>query len=618
MGKINRFFSEFRFKGVLGIAFVFSLMAVVLFIELTGVQFQYVDHTLTLLEQEQIVTKEMACKNLPADTLLLWDSSNAYSSSSLEQFEVILEDMKIGHDTVDISACTLPDFHNYTICIVLTSDLTPLQETLNDFCQWVYNGGNAMFPLSLEQNACAAFMENKLGIQTSSNYTYVDEIYIFEDFMIGGGMTYTIPDAYFSARTFQLFNDCTTVYAAEGSENGIPLIWTCNYGTGTFVVDNFGMCDKAYRGLYAASLSLFTEVFVYPVINGSTFYLDDFPSQIPDGTNEYILRDFHTTVRDFYLNIWWPDMMNLCDKYGLKYTGLAIECYDDAVDGSTTANPDTATFTQLGNMLLRKGGELGYHGYNHQPLALGNKNYHYIYDYQTWNSYDAMKTAFQELVDFCDKLFPSVHLSVYVPPSNLLTEEGRQMLIQEFPQIRTLSGVYLPDDILDFTLMQEFEVDETGLVDQPRIISGCDIDDYMTLGAFSELNFHYVNNHFTHPDDALDPERGASHGWKELYRRFNSYLDWLYTSAPSLRNTTGTELSAAIQRFAAVTPLKTLNGNTMTLDIENFYDDAQFLIRFNEREPESVTGGTLSHLTGNLYLLEAETSQVTITLKEDS
>ena len=56
-------------------------------------------------------------------------------------------------------------------------------------------------------------------------------------------------------------------------------------------------------------------------------------------------------------------MMNLSDKYGVKYTGLAIECYDDAIDGTTDATPDTGTFLNFGNMLLRKGGEIGYHGY---------------------------------------------------------------------------------------------------------------------------------------------------------------------------------------------------------------------------------------------------------------
>ena len=176
-------------------------------------------------------------------------------------------------------------------------------------------------------------------------------------------------------------------------------------------------------------------------------------------------------------------MMNLSDKYGVKYTGLAIECYDDAIDGTTDATPDTGTFLNFGNMLLRKGGEIGYHGYNHQPLALG-RDYKGIYDYKVWKDYTSMEKAFGHLVDFCDELFPDVNMSIYVPPSNLLAEEGREMLIKEFPHIKTLSGIYLPDDVLDFALLQEFEVDENGVVDQPRIISGCDLDDFMTMGIY--------------------------------------------------------------------------------------------------------------------------------------
>lgn len=308
-------------------------------------------------------------------------------------------------------------------------------------------------------------------------------------------------------------------------------------------------------------------------------------------------------------------MMNISDKYGLKYTGLAIECYDDAIDGTTDARPDTGTFLNFGNMLLRKGGELGYHGYNHQPLCLGDKDYMGIFDYKTWESLDAMEKAFRHLLDFCDQLFPDVEMSVYVPPSNLMSEDGRQLLLERFPEVTTLSGIYLPDDVLDFCLLQEYEVDENGMVDQPRIISGCDIDDFMTMGAFSELNLHYVNNHFTHPDDALDPDRGAEIGWKELIKRFDSFLNWLYTSAPNLRNFTGSEFSAAVQRFAAVAPETEIQEDKLVLTIDNFYDNAQFMVRFNEKTAASVTGGKLTHLTGDLYLLEADAATVTVYFK---
>ncbi len=616
MGKLKAKLNRFQFKGILAIVLVFALISAVLFVELSGVRFRYAQKTLDLLPQNRVVTKAQACSTLEKDTLLLYSSTDAASTQAYEQFEVILQDMKVGVDKVELSTAQIPDLAGYSVVIVLLSDLSYMGNNLIDLCKWVYEGGDVLLPLTLDKNAYSSAIENKIGMEASYDYTYVDHIYIDEAFMLGGGRSFEVPDAYESARTVQLNPKTTRVYAWVGKQGGVPLIWEANYGKGKFVVDNFGLCDKAYRGFYAASLSLFNPVYLYPVINGSTFYLDDFPSQIPDGNSEYISRDYHTTIRDFYINIWWPSMMNLSDKYGLKYTGLAIACYDDAVDGTTDAQPDTGTFLNFGNMLLRKGGELGYHGYNHQPLAIG-RDYKGIYDYKSWQSATAIEDAFSFLTDLCDTLFPDVPMSVYVPPSNLLAAEGRQILLREFEQIRTLSGIYFPDDVLDFSLLQEFEVDRNGIVDQPRIISGCDIDDFMTMGALSELNMHYVNNHFTHPDDALDPERGAELGWAELYQRFDNYLNWLYTSAPNIRNFTGTELSAAVQRFAAVTPHTEITDHAMRVSIDHFHDNAQFLIRFNEKHPDAVSGGTLTHLTGNLYNLEATSDTVTISFKQE-
>lgn len=615
MGRIKAKIDTFHFKGILAIVLVFALITVILFVELSGVKSYYAPKSLELLASGEFITKEQACASLEKNTLLLYSSKDPVSRDAYIQFCEILNDMKLGTDMINLAESKVPQAEEYDLIIILFSDLSFVGSALVDICEWVYNGGNVYFPLTLDKNAYSSAIENKIGIEASYGYSYLDNIYVNEDFMLGGGRAFVVTDAYESARTIQLNTKTTTVHASLSEKGGMPLIWEAEYGDGKFVVNNLGMYDKAYRGFFAASLSLFGAAFAYPVINGSTFYLDDFPSQIPEGNSSYITRDFNTTIRDFYINIWWPDMLNLADKYKLKYTGLAIECYDDNVDGTTDAKPDTATFLNFGNMLLRKGGELGYHGYNHQPLCLSNSDYKGVFDYKTWESEDAMVKAFQHLIAFCDELFPDTDLSVYVPPSNLLSIEGRDILLRRFKEIKTLSGIYLPDDILDFALLQEFDVDENGIVDQPRIISGCDIDDFMTMGAFSELNFHYVNNHFTHPDDALDPERGAELGWKELYKRFDQFLNWLYTSAPNIRNFTGSELSAAVQRFAAVTPHITIDENAMEIYIEHFYDNAQFMVRFNEEQPSEVEGGTLTHLTGTIYILEAANDIVTISFQ---
>ena len=604
----------FPFKSMLVILCVFMMMAVVLFAERSGIQYTEKNRKVAYLDREEVVTEQTAVKSLPKTCLVIRNSADEASEQAWTQFQQIFKDMKVGTDVVDLqSDSVIPDYDEYETVVVLLSDISPLKEKLLELCDWVSEGGNALFALTLQKTAYTSIIEQKLGI-ISSGYenTVVDSIYFEPDFMLGGGQAYEITDPYDSAWSVQL-SEQAKVHAQVEDENGQPVIWENQYGKGKFVVDNFGLYEKAVRGFYAASYSLLTDVGIYPVINGSTFYLDDFPSPVPNGDGTYVKRDYEMSISEFYMNVWWPDMLELASDHGIHYTGVMIENYEDATDGMIEKQKDTKRFEYFGNMLLHQGGELGYHGYNHQPLSLPNTDYGDVLPYDTWKNQSAMKKAVKELVRFGNEIFPSTSMSVYVPPSNVLSAEGRRMLAKEFPQIRTIASNYFTGE---FAYVQEFEVAEDGIVEQPRIISGAIIDSYMKMAALSELNMHFVNSHFIHPDDLLDEDRGAALGWEKLKGNLSDYMDWLDDSAPSLRQLTGSELSGAIQRYGAVTFTKTMTDQAIKLELDNFYDEVYFMVRINEGTPGDVSGGKLTHLTGNLYLLKAKEPTVTIEKSE--
>ena len=604
----------FPFKSMLVILCVFMMMAVVLFAERSGIQYTEKNRKVAYLDREEVVTEQTAVKSLTKTCLVLRNSADEASEQAWTQFQQIFKDMKVGTDVVDLqSDSVIPDYEEYETVVVLLSDISPLKEKLLELCDWVSEGGNALFAMTLQKTAYTSMIEQKLGI-ISSGYenTVVDSIYFEPDFMLGGGQAYEITDPYDSAWAVQL-SEQAKVHAQVGDENGQPVIWENQYGKGKFVVDNFGLYEKAVRGFYAASYSLLTDVGVYPVINGSTFYLDDFPSPVPNGNGTYVKRDYGMSISEFYMNVWWPDMLELASEHGIHYTGVMIENYEDETDGTIEKQKDTKRFQYFGNMLLHQGGELGYHGYNHQPLSLPNTDYGDVLPYDTWKNQSAMKKAVKELVRFSDEIFPGISMSVYVPPSNVLSAEGRRMLAEDFPQIRTIASNYFTGE---FAYVQEFEVAEDGIVEQPRIISGAIIDGYMKMAALSELNMHFVNSHFIHPDDLLDEDRGAALGWEKLKGNLSDYMDWLDDSAPSLRQLTGSELSGAIQRYGAVTFTKTMTDQAIKLELDNFYDEVYFMVRINEGTPGDVSGGKLTHLTGNLYLLKAKEPTVTIEKSE--
>lgn len=568
---------------------------------------------LSYLDAEELATEKDAVKALKPTCLVLMDTNQENSTMAWTQFEQIFLDMKVGVDLVDISSGEMPgNLSGYETVVVLLSDLNPLKEGVLKITDWVKAGGSAMFALTLQKDTYVSVIEQKLGI-ASSGYTdaMVNSIYFDKDFLIGGGQAYEITDGYESAWAVEL-TQRAKVYAWADDPSGIPLIWENDYGKGKFVVDNFGLFEKACRGFFAASYSLLTDVGVYPVINGSVFYLDDFPSPVPSGDGTYVKRDYGTSIADFYTNIWWPDMIALAAKHNVKYTGVMIENYEDDTDGETQRQEDVQRFQYFGNMILHQGGELGYHGYNHQPLSLPNTDYGDVLPYNTWTSLSAMEKAMKELMNFGKEMFPETEMSVYVPPSNVLSEEGRALLGSMYPQLRTIASNYFSGE---FAYVQEFEVAEDGIVEQPRIISGAIIDDYMQMAALSELNMHFVNTHFMHPDDLLDEDRGAALGWEKLKQRLDEYMTWMNEAAPALRNLTGSELSGAIERYGALTVEKDITDSEVHLHLGNFYDQAYLMVRMNKGTPVRVTGGDLTQAAGNLYLLSADQEDVYIEFK---
>lgn len=598
-GKKLHFFAVF--KVFLGFVLIFC----VLLMERRGITYE------SFLLKKQLLSAEQTKSNKPLagmkDCLLLTDSEEPNSALACAEYEQLLTDMRISCETEDVrSAISADRLAEYSTVVFLLPDLSPLGDNLLSICDWVQEGGRLLIGMPVAKSTAFTTMQRYLGIVDSGyDFKTVSDFKAAEGFMLGGDRIYRIEDPYESAMNVGLDEDCR-IYASS-ADGYIPLIWTRNYGEGKFAVCNFGYCTKAYRGIYAAAYSLLEDVCIYPVINASTFYLDDWPSPVPSGDGQYIQRDYQMDVQTFYSKVWWPDVMTISEKYDIPFTGLIIENYDDETDGYFPENNVVSDFSYYGNMLLDEGGELGYHGYNHQPLCDVSYEYKEDLGYQKWPSRVEMKTALTELIRFSEGLFPDTKLQVYVPPSNVLSPEGRQMLGSEFPNIRVIASTYLDGGSV---YSQEFEVASDGIVETPRIISSCVLDEYMRLTAFSELNLHYVNSHFMHPDDLLDQDRGAALGWETLKGRLTEYLDWLDNAAPQIRHLTGSGMAAAVQRFSGVSVERQNTQAGIRLVLDGTADDNYFLVRINDGGIFRVDGGNLSHLTGNLYLLHTKEKEV--------
>lgn len=588
---------------------LFLVMAAILMVERRNVIYEKTELQLDVLDDalfsEAPFQKEDEC-------MIYWDSSDENSKNACNEMSKVLSEMNIAYDTQDLRTedFIIPEEQNIVVAL---GDLSAFGEQLPDLFDLVETGRGLLLICPPDTNSHYFVISDQLGVRETDYERYiVNGIRFKTDFMIGGeGRDIEVSDPYESSNLVYLYDDCT-VHLASADELEVPLIWERDHGQGRIVNVNLNYFEKAYRGFYAAAYSLLSDYCVWPVINGSAFYLDDFPSPVPAGDGKYIQRDYQMDIETFYTNVWWPDMQELARKYGIRYTGLVIENYSDEHELPLYGNDDIQRFRYFGNEVLDGGGEIGFHGYNHMPLVLEDFDYGEEFpSYKKWKSEDDIRGALEELSSFCTMAFPKETFHVYVPPSNILSEDGRRILSEDFLDIKAIASIYFPGE---YEYTQDFEVAEDGIVETPRIISGLTIDPYMEMAAISELNLHFVNSHFLHPDDVLDEDRGAARGWERLYGRLEEYADWLYSSAPDIRNLTGTEIAGAVQRFYYIDYKAQLKEDGLYISLSGLKDEAWLLVRIREGVVTETEGGESSPMTSGLYLVKAVDDEVILKL----
>ncbi|WP_250234382.1 DUF2194 domain-containing protein [Bifidobacterium longum] len=606
---------RFRWQGLVKVWAMFMAIALVLLVESLGVHYGATRFDITYLDRDKAIPAADAIAGEKATNLLVIDSSQEGVSDAESMLDRVLLDMKVPTVTVDLAqGDEIPTLKQYQTMVIAMPNLDPLGEHVLQIMQWVKKGGGVMFAMTPEKTGYLDVIGPQIGIESSAyEYVVTEGITPSKDFMLGGGQTYMFSDPFKSSLSVAL-NDRAQVEAV--SSNGrTPLVWRSSVESGTAVMCNIGIYVKMVRGFYASAFSLLSSAMAYPVINSAAFYLDDFPSPVPSGNGKYIKRDYNMSISEFYSQVWWPDLVRLAERYGIRFTGVMIENYGDDTKNDPVRQTDNTQFEYYGGLLLRQNGEIGYHGYNHQPLVLPNTDYGNEYTYVQWPNRKAIVDSLNELIAFQKTVLPAATSSVYVPPSNILSREGRQIIGEDVPQIRAIASMaFPPDSSLEY--VQEFGVAADGVVEAPRIVSGSMVNNsYMRLAAVSELNMHYVSTHFMHPDDLLDEDRGAKEGWETYRKGLEDYLDWLEQSAPSIRMQTGTECAAAVQRFSGLTVSMATSDDSWDLHLGNLIDQGWLMFRANNGTPGRVRGGSLTKLTGNLYLLKATSATVHIERK---
>jgi len=579
-----------------------------LLLESVGIDIEERDASIVLLDTE---TVQDARADADADILVACNRSSETEMAFATTLTDTLNEMHLAYQCVDISQETLPELTGYDTFLFCSQSLLPLESSVDALFAWVEAGGHFGLMMTPAIDSTFRILYRKLGItEYDTDYqNYTSLRYITDLLPLWDDEVYSEDSTLTDYALLVRLDSACTVHIVSGGDRQIPLLWERDSGQGRIVVLNTTlMFNKGGRGFAMSALSALEDVLVYPIINAGMIFTDDFPAPQPEGFNEQLKKNYGYDIQGFFRNHWWPDMKQLCWDYGVRYTGVLVETYNDNVTGPfTDENVDDSLLKYYTAELLHSGGEIGLHGYNHMPLCPDGFCYSGE-DYTPWPTPLAMAQSLTELQRYGNTLFIDATYQTYVPPSNYLSDTGRKVLLETLPNIRVISGLYLREEGVD-ALVQEFQEADDGAIDVPRISSGFDMDDYMLFVAAQELVLHGVFSHFIHPDDILDAERGATIGWATMYSTFQARLQEIIDMYPQLRFLTASEGAAAVQRYDRLQISRQTTDTGMTLTLTPFYDTAWIALR-TRRTPAAVTGGELFKIANGFYWIRADEAEV--------
>ncbi|HLO31121.1 MAG TPA: DUF2194 domain-containing protein [Anaerolineales bacterium] len=588
-----------------------SLMLVVQ----SGVRYEIGYPPMRMLPPEKIDIKGYF-GDRPVETLVMYDSDAFAGAEHVKTVLSVLDNMQVSYDVFDVSSGGEYDLAKYENVVVSFINLEKYEAHISDLVSWVEQGGHLLFSIRPDPSRTFNAIYRKLGIVSKSDGLIIARgVDFISDLMPGTkglkvGADFIASNSYF----VELEPECK-VYLKSLDEFHDPVLWECAYQHGRFVVLNSDQFNtKSDRGIIAAAYSLVQDITIYPVINGSIYFINEFPSPIKQGTDDFIAQQFGRDIQNFYINVWWPDVQQLSHRYGIKYTVAFLETFNDTVFPPFNKQLENEKYQYFGGLVLNNNGEIGMNGYNHVPLCLSEAEVNQKLDYPAWVSLEAMELSLYESYSFTKATFPDNKITTYIPPSNILCPESRRWLPQVLPDLKVISSLYLPGEG-GLAYEQEFSEAPDGIIELPRVAGGYELSSYLRWASINELGFHYINSYYISPDDVLSDAQGSQKGWSYLHSQFEEYVRWLSESAPGLRNLTASEGAMAVQRFARLAVKTEKQEGQVEISLGNFYDEAWLMLR-SSQPPRSIDGGIVTQVSSNLYLIRALKPHIVIRFME--
>lgn len=208
---------------------------------------------------------------------------------------------------------------------------------------------------------------------------------------------------------------------------------------------------------------------------------------------------------------------------------------------------------------------------------------------------------------FIHTVYPNYDVKGYVPPSNIIGEEGIKALKEGIPSVDVISSLYIVGKG-ELAYEQEFSKGKDGIYNFPRYSSGYDHDEFQKWIMYNGITINGVFAHFNHPDDILDPERNKGFTWEQLKKQISEMMSDIFTKFKWLKADTISEGVGALDEYLTTKSAFTYNDNVIKGALKTSGKNDYFVLR-TTKPIKNSKGCSYEKIDNELYLIHSNATE---------
>lgn len=381
-----------------------------------------------------------------------------------------------------------------------------------------------------------------------------------------------------------LLDDLKLLDGELDNEYAPNLIWrTSGAGAPVFVVNGDFMEDATGIGILEAMAYELHEYEIYPVVNAQNLSVVNYPS-FADENSEEMMERYSRELPSLYRDVIWQSISSVAERSRSRITALLSPQYD-YTDGN---EPSSDAFTYYARLLREKHMELGLSLDQISDVPLEEK-------------------VASDLSFLNENLAGYEYRSIYMP----VTDADSYALLHDADG---LSGIT--------TVLSDYDEAEPLLSYEGDCCVQRSTNDAFRHTNTDDLRMRAVESALGYTSVILNMKRAAypqseDDSWERLYEHFSSNQLTYWEGYEAFDKTTLSESDVRVRRFLNLDFSEERKGQTLTVSIGQFEENAYFILRTHGERITEAEGASYTEIEEHAWLIHAQAEQFSLTLEKD-